>query len=162
MLLIVVLVIVITDKATVSRKEMTAVTIINAEADSQHITRPVSNLFDKNTKNTFWSSDENGESTTDTTVVLHLKGKSPICGVELYPCVIEETISYFPETITISISEDGESWKDVYTKKDYSVKNAEGQLFSFKPKEDTEYVKIQMKSDSSYIRLSEMKVYEKK
>ena len=161
-LLIVVLVSVIVDKATISRKEMTEVTIINAEADSQHITRPVSNLWDEDKENTFWSSDENSESTTEETVVLYLKDSYPVCGIELYPCTIEDEISYFPQNFTISVSADGEDWEDVYTKKDYKVKNAEGQMFSFKPQENAKYVKIQMKSDSSYIRLSEVVVYQKK
>ena len=161
-LLIAVLVFVIVDKSTISRKEMTAVTIINAESDSQHITRPVSNLWDKDKENTFWSSDENGESTTEETVVLYLKDSYPVCGVELYPCTIEGEISYFPEHFIVSVSSDGEEWKDVCTKKDYKVKNAEGQMFSFQAQEDTKYVKIQMRSDSSYIRLGEVVIYTKK
>lgn len=162
LLLIVVLVFVIVDKITISRKEMTVVTIINAEADSQHITRKASYLWDGNKDKTFWSSDESENSTTDETVVLFLKESSPVCCVELYPCIIEEQVSYFPENFTISISTDGEEWKDVCTKKNYHVTNTEKQVFSFKAQEDTKYVKLQMQSNSSYIRLSEVVIYEAK
>ena len=149
----------IKNQATIDREEMSVVTIINAEADSHHITRPVSYLWDENTENTFWSSDESGQSTTEETVVLHLKEANPVCCVELYPCIIEKQVSYFPKDFTISVSADGEEWKDVCTQKDYIVTNTEKQIFSFEPQEDTKYVKLQMRSDSSYIRLSEVVIY---
>ena len=138
---------------------MSPITIINAEADSQHITRPVSYLWDENTENTFWSSDERGKSTTEETVVLHLKEAKPVCLVELYPCIIEEQVSYFPKDFTISVSADGEEWKDVCTQKEYVATGKEKQVFSFQPQADIKYVKLQMKNDSSYIRLSEVIIY---
>lgn len=152
-------------KETMAEKEILA-TISSVEINSSHVSKPERNLWDGNMKESFWSSSGSEQNDELVTVKINLAQKYDVCKVELYPCIIEKEVCYFPQVFTISVSSDGEGWTQVYETENYKVRDAEKQEITFEVQKEIQYIRLQMKpvkedraNDAFYVRLSEVVVF---
>lgn len=105
------------------------------------------NAIDGNTS-TGWSSD--GPRTTadyNEWIQIELQNKSSVSHVVLVPRYghgndnIDQFLC-FPQDFTIQVSENGTDWETVVTETGYSATNQEGEIFSFLPKSNVKYIKV--------------------